>query len=387
MSFVMDTYSRLPVNLVRGKGCRVWDDDDNEYLDMVSGIAVCNLGHAHPKVVEALSLQAQNLFHCSNLYRIPLQERLAQMIAENSFDSRVFFCNSGAEANEAAIKLARRYCNVNGNRGPNIITFEGSFHGRTLTTVAATGQEKFRKGFDPIPSGFIQVPFGDIDSLEAAVDEHVGAVMLEPIQGEGGINVPPAGFLQQLRKFCNDSGLLMILDEVQTGMARTGKLFGYMHEDVVPDVMTLAKALGNGFPVGAMVAKPHVAKAFEPGSHASTFGGNPLAMASSIATVKVLLEENISQKSLEHGRYLMDSLLALKETHPKIKDVRGRGLMIGVEFEDDISFLNAEGLKKGILLNVIQGRILRIAPPLVITQEELDEAIGKIHNILEEKGL
>jgi len=383
----METYSRLPIKVVRGKGCLVWDDTGKEYLDMVSGIAVCNLGHARDEVAKALCEQAQQLFHCSNLYRIPQQEKLAAMIAENTFDSRVFFCNSGAEANEAAIKLARRYCNVNGKRGPNIITFEGSFHGRTLTTVAATGQEKFRKGFDPIPSGFIQVPFGDIHSLEAIVDEHVGAVMLEPIQGEGGINVPPAGFLRQVRKLCDEKGLLMILDEVQTGMARTGKLFGYMHDEIEPDVMTLAKALGNGFPVGAMVAKPHAAKAFEPGSHASTFGGNPLAMASCIATLGVILNENIAGKSRTQGQYLMDRLEELKGSHPSIVDVRGRGLMIGVEFDTEIASLGADGIEKGILLNVIQGHILRLAPPLVITKPELDSALETIHMLLSEKGL
>ncbi len=383
----METYSRLPIKLVQGKGCLVWDDSGKEYLDMVSGIAVCNLGHAHDEVVKALCEQAGQMFHCSNLYRIPQQEKLAAMIAENSFDSRVFFCNSGAEANEAAIKLARKYCNSSTRRGARIITFEGSFHGRTLATVAATGQRKFRKGFDPIPSGFISVPYGDIDALEAAIDEHVGAVMLEPIQGEGGINIPPAGYLQQVRKICDDKGLLMIVDEVQTGMARTGKLFGYMHDEIEPDIMTLAKALGNGFPVGALVAKPHVAQVFTPGSHASTFGGNPLAMASGIATLNTILNEDIANKSRAQGQYLMDLLEELKGSHSSITDVRGRGLMVGVDFDSDITALNTEGLKKGILLNVIQGHIVRFAPPLVITREQINEAVDKLHAILVEKGL
>ncbi|HOO38050.1 MAG TPA: aspartate aminotransferase family protein [Deltaproteobacteria bacterium] len=383
----METYSRLPVKLVRGKGCLVWDDTGKEYLDMVSGIAVCNLGHAHDKVVAALCEQAQHLFHCSNLYRIPQQEKLAAMLAEHSFDSRVFFCNSGAEANEAAIKLARKYCNSTGSRGARIVTFEGSFHGRTLATVAATGQGKFKKGFDPIPEGFISVPYGKIDALDAAIDDQVGAVMLEPIQGEGGINIPPAGYLQQVRKLCDEKGLLMIMDEVQTGLARTGKLFGYMHDEIEPDIMTLAKALGNGFPVGALVAKPHVAAAFTPGAHASTFGGNPLAMASGIATLEVMLEENIAQMSRERGAYLMDLLNELKGSHPSITDVRGRGLMIGVDFDSDIAALNTAGLEKGILLNVIQGHILRVAPPLVISKAQIDIAIEKLHAILVEKGL
>ena len=383
----METYSRLPVRLVGGEGCRVWDEKGREYLDMVSGIAVCNLGHTHQRVVDALTEQAKKLFHCSNLYQIPLQEELAGMISEHSFDSSAFFCNSGAEANEAAIKLARRYSNTLGKRGAHIITFEGSFHGRTLATVAATAQGKFRKGFDPIPEGFIAVTYGDMDALEAAVDERVGAVMLEPIQGEGGINIPPAGYLGQVRQLCDRHGMLMILDEVQTGMGRTGKLFCYMHEGIEPDIMTLAKALGNGFPVGAMVAKPQVAKAFEPGSHASTFGGNPLAMASAIATLKVMIEENIPEKAAEKGRYLMDRLLELKSAHAGMKEVRGRGLMAGIEFEADISSFAADGLDKGILLNVIQSRILRIAPALVIAKHEIDEAIAGIDSLLTEKGL
>ncbi|MBN2297363.1 MAG: aspartate aminotransferase family protein [Deltaproteobacteria bacterium] len=383
----METYSRLPIKIVRGNGCRVWDDTGREYLDMVSGIAVCNLGHAHPKVVDALTEQAKELFHCSNLYQIPLQEELAGMIAQHSFDSRAFFCNSGAEANEAAIKLSRRYCNTMGKRGAHIITFEGSFHGRTLATVAATAQGKFRKGFDPIPEGFIAVPYGDIEALEAAIDDRVGALMLEPIQGEGGINLPPKGYLKQVRQLCSRHAILLILDEIQTGMGRTGKLFCYMHEDMEPDIMTLAKALGNGFPVGAMVAKPYVAEAFIPGSHASTFGGNPLAMASSIATLKVMLEEKIPERTGEMGLYLMDGLMQLKTSHAGIKDVRGRGLMAGIEFDTDISSFNADGLDKGILLNVIQSRILRIAPALVITKQEIDEALAAIDTLLTEKGL
>lgn len=383
----MNTYSRLPIKLVQGKGCLVWDDTGKEYLDMVAGIAVCNLGHAHDKVVQAVREQATQMFHCSNLYRIPLQEKCAEMIAEHSFDSRVFFCNSGAEANEAAIKLARKYCNTAGKRGSRIITFTGSFHGRTLATVAATGQGKFKKGLDPIPEGFISVSYGDSAVLEGAIDEHVGAVMLEPIQGEGGINIPPAGYLEQVRKLCDEKGLLMIMDEVQTGLARTGKLFGYMHEAIEPDIMTLAKALGNGFPVGAMVAKPHVAEAFVPGSHASTFGGNPLAMASSIATLSVMIEEDMPEKSREQGLYLMDCLEELRDSHPGIVDIRGRGLMIGVDFNTDMAWLSLEGLKKGILLNIIQGHILRLAPALVITKTQIDEAVEKLHAILAERGL
>jgi acetylornithine/N-succinyldiaminopimelate aminotransferase len=384
---VMNTYSRQDITIVRGKGCHVWDSSGRQYLDMVAGIAVCNLGHAHPDVVRAIKDQAEQLFHCSNLYQIPQQETLGRMIAENSFASRVFFCNSGAEANEAAIKLVRRYCNDGGRRGPSIITCDGSFHGRTLATLAATGQARYRQGFEPIPAGFVSVPYGDIRALEAALSNDIGAVMLEPIQGEGGVNIPPAGYLQQVRDLCDEFGLLFVLDEVQTGMARTGKLFAYQHEGIEPDIMTLAKALGNGFPVGAMVAKPEVAGVLTPGTHASTFGGNPLAMACSIATLTTMLREDIAGQAQEKGIYLRRRIEEMKHSHPALREVRGRGLMVGAEFDSDISFFPQAGLEKGILLNVIRGQVLRLVPPLVIDTGELDRAVEIIHTILSEKGL
>ena len=387
MGYVMDTYSRLPVVIERGHGCRVWDDSGRDYLDMVAGIAVCNLGHTHEHVVEALRLQAGELFHCSNLYRIRKQETLAGLIADVSFESRVFFCNSGAEANEGAIKLARSYGSTLSKRGPKIITLEGSFHGRTLATLTATGQDKVKKGFEPLPEGFLTVPFGDLGALEKALDDTVGAVLMEAIQGEGGVRIPPAGYLEGVRKLCDERGILLMFDEVQTGMGRTGELFAYQHEKVTPDVMTLAKALGNGFPVGAVVARPGVAEAFSPGSHASTFGGNPLAMAACLATLSVMIDEGIPQKGREAGQYLMRSLNEMKSHHPAIREVRGRGLMIGVELDGDIASLPLDGLKKGILLNVIQGRILRLVPPLVISRDECDEALAIIHELLKEKGL
>ena len=385
--YLMNTYARLPVALVKGKGTWVWDVDGKSYLDMVSGIAVCSLGHCHPDVVNAVSEQARNLFHCSNLYIIPQQEHLAELIVNNSFDGRVFFCNSGAEANEAAIKLARRYCNERKQGAAKIIAMEGSFHGRTLATVAATGQARFRQGFDPIPGGFEIVPYGDIDALLDAIDEDTGAVLLEPIQGESGVHVPPDGYLRQLRKICDEYGLLLILDEVQTGIARTGRFFAYMHEGVEPDIMTMAKALANGFPAGAMLAKPFVADAFTPGSHASTFGGNPLAMSAGIATISTIMRDNIVDKSLQQGMYLMNRLHELERIHPSIKEVRGRGLMIGVDFDADVSSLPSDGLSKGILLNVIKGHTLRLVPPLVISSQEIDQAMDMIDDILKEKGL
>jgi predicted acetylornithine/succinylornithine family transaminase len=383
----MNTYARQPVRIVRGRGCQLWDDTGKQYLDFVSGIAVCNLGHAHPEVSSALKEQADRLFHCSNLYEIPQQEAVAKLISGQAFPAEVFFCNSGAEANEGAIKLVRRYANLNGIRGPVIITAQNSFHGRTLATLAATAQDKYRAGFDPIPEGFRAVPFGDIEALAAAVTHEVGGIMLEPVQGEGGINIPPEGYFGKVRDLCSREGILLVLDEVQTGMARTGRFFGHQHEGITPDIMTLAKALGNGFPVGAVVARPEITRVLGPGSHASTFGGNPLAMAASLATLTVMLRDDIAAQARERGDYLMQRLEGLRKVHPALKDVRGRGLMVGAEFDADISFLPADGIRKGIMLNVIQNRILRFAPPLVISTQEIDRGLEIISGMLKEKGL
>lgn len=386
MSYVMKTYARLPISLARGKGCKVWDTAGKEYLDLVAGIAVCNLGHAHPAVVAALKEQSEQLFHCSNIYHIPQQEELAEHLVKQAFEARAFFCNSGAEANEAAIKLVRRYCNLRG-KGSKIITARSSFHGRTLGTVAATGQERFQRGFEPIPAGFVNANYGDIDDLARTIDDTVGAVMLEPIQGEGGINVPPPGYLAKVRELCDERGVLLVFDEVQTGMGRTGKLFGYMHEEITPDIMTLAKALGNGFPVGAMLARPGVAEAFEPGVHASTFGGNPLAMACGLATLNTMITEDIADKSLRQGLYLRDQLAQLRNAHPAIREIRGKGLMVGCEFDADINFMTSAAIEKGLLLNVVKGKVIRFVPPLIITVKEIDQAINTIDVILKEKGL
>ncbi len=387
MKHVMNTYSRLPVALVRGSGCRVWDEKGGSYLDMVAGIAVCNLGHAHPRVAEALKEQADKMFHCSNLYRIPLQDDVARMISENSFESRVFFCNSGAEANEGAIKLVRRYCHEHSRKGPGIITFTGSFHGRTLATLSATGQEKVKKGFAPLPEGFKTVEFGDMDALRGAVDDSIGAIMIEPVQGEGGVRIPPKGYLKNIREFCDEHGLLLVLDEVQTGMGRTGELFGYLHEGIQPDIMTLAKGLGNGFPVGAVAARPDVAEVFGPGSHASTFGGNPLAMAAASATLTIMIEQDIPGMCRETGAYLTQGLKEMMSLHSGIREIRSRGLMIGIQCDTDISSIPRDALEKGILLNVVQGSVLRLVPPLIITRRECDEAVEKIDKLLKEKGV
>ncbi len=375
------------MKVVRGRGCLLWDGAGKQYLDMVSGIAVCNLGHAHPEVASALKEQADRLFHCSNLYEIPQQEEVARILSEQAFPAEVFFCNSGAEANEGAIKIVRRYANLNAVRGPLIITAQSSFHGRTLATLAATAQEKHRVGFDPIPDGFLAVPFGDFDALEKAATPEVGGIMLEPIQGEGGINVPPAGYFRRVRELCDRTGILLVLDEIQTGMGRTGKLFGHQHEGITPDIMTLAKALGNGFPVGAVVARPEVTKVMGPGSHASTFGGNPLAMAASLATLKVMLRDDMPRRAAEQGAYLVERLQGFRKDHPAITNVRGRGLMVGAEFDADISFVPAAGIEHGIMLNVIQNRILRFAPPLIVSRPEIDQALDILGAILKERGL
>jgi len=384
---VMNTYARQPVRIVRGGGCLLFDDAGRQYLDFVSGIAVCNLGHSHPEVASALKEQADRLFHCSNLYEIPQQEAVATILSEQAFDAEVFFCNSGAEANEGAIKLVRRHANLNGMRGPVVVTAHNSFHGRTLATLAATGQDKYRAGFDPIPEGFTSVPYGDFEALSAAITPEVGGIMLEPIQGEGGINIPEAGYFRKVRDLCDREGILLVLDEIQTGMGRTGRLFAHQHEGIIPDIMTLAKALGNGFPVGAVVARPEVTKVLGPGSHASTFGGNPLAMAASLATLTIMLRDDIPALAEKTGRYLMERLQGLGKDHPALKAVRGRGLMVGAEFDTDISFLPAEGIGRGIMLNVIQNRILRFAPPLVATEGEIETGLDLIGSILKEKGL
>jgi acetylornithine/succinyldiaminopimelate/putrescine aminotransferase len=279
-------------------------------------------------VASALKEQADRLFHCSNLYEIPQQEEVARILSEQAFPAESFFCNSGAEATRAPSRSCGGNANLNAVRGPLIITAQSSFHGRTLATLAATAQEKHRVGFDPIPDGFLAVPFGDFDALEKAVTPEVGGIMLEPIQGEGGINVPPAGYFRRVRERCDRTGILLVLDEIQTGMGRTGKLFGHQHEGITPDIMTLAKALGNGFPVGAVVARPEVTKVMGPGSHASTFGGNPLAMAASLATLKVMLRDDMPRRAAEQGAYLVEQLQGFRKDHPAITDVRGRGLMV-----------------------------------------------------------
>ncbi len=378
------TYKRPPIVIEKGKGCRVWDTEGKSYLDFVAGVAVCSLGHAHPRISKALCMQAESLFHVSNLYYTIPQVELASILVENSFADRVFFCNSGAEANEAAIKLARKYFKDKGENGRyRIISMEKSFHGRTMATLSATGQEKIRKGYDPVLEGFDFVPFDDPEALAKMISPSTCAVILEPVQGEGGVRVPGSGYLKEVRKLCDKSGALLIFDEIQTGIGRTGKLFAYQHSGVDPDIMSLAKALGNGLPIGAMLAKEHVASAFVHGSHATTFGGTPLVTAAALEVLKVLSEENIIDNCDKMGAYFKERLIWLKSRHLSILDVRGIGLLIGMELEkEEGENLVNKCLERGFLVNCIQGRIIRFVPPLIISREEIDELIMCLDEIL-----
>ena len=379
------TYKRFPVAFEKGSGCKLWDTQGRAYTDFVAGIAVCNLGHAHPRIQAAVSSQAETLLHVSNLYYTLPQVELAAWLVENSFADRVFFGNSGAEANEAAIKLARRYFKERDEAQRfRIITMQGSFHGRTLATLSATGQEKVRKGFDPVLQGFDFVPFNDAEALRAAIGSSTCAVMLEPIQGEGGVRCPDENYLKAVRDICDDTGLLMIFDEIQTGMGRTGQLFAYQHFGVEPDIMTLAKALANGLPVGAMLAKEQIAAAFGPGSHASTFGGTPIVTAAALEVCKILTEDKIIENGHKAGIYFKDKLYELKDRHAIIEDVRGMGLLLGMKLKIDSGPVVTKCMQKGFLINCIQDNILRFIPPLIISNDEIDELIECLDKILTE---
>ncbi len=383
--YIMTTYGRYPIVPVRGEGCRVWDADGKEYLDFLAGVAVNNLGHCHPKVVAALQQQAAKLIHCSNYYHIPSQIELAELLCSHSFADKAFFCNSGAEANEAAIKLARKYSrDTYGPERYEIITAAESFHGRTMATVSATGQEKVQKFFDPLLHGFRHIPFNDVAALEAAVGPQTCAVMLEPIQGEGGVNVPSPGYFREVRRICDEHNLLLIFDEVQVGMGRTGKLFAYEHFGVTPDIMTLAKALAGGAPIGTMLAREKYAAAFTPGTHGSTFGGNPLVTAAAVATVRVMLEEGVLNRTEEIGEYLLGELSRLKEKYPFVAEVRGIGLMIGMVLTIPGADIVKQGHARGVLLNVTHDTVLRFVPPLVVTKHEIDRMIAILDGIFAE---
>jgi len=378
----MRTIKRLPVTLVRGKGARVWDTEGKEYLDFVGGWAVNSLGHCHPVVVKALTEQAKTLIQVSNqFYTIP-QVQLAKLLVDNSCLDRVFFCNSGAEANEGAMKLARRYGKLHLHGAYEIITTYGSFHGRTLATVAATGQDKFQQPYIPLPDGFINVDYDSIKAIKAATTNRTCAVMVEPIQSEGGVNVPHDNYLKQIRAWCDEKGILLILDEIGTGIGRIGSLFGYEQYGVEPDIMTLAKGLGGGVPIGVFLTKER-ASVFAPGEHGSTFGGNPLVCAAGVATLKFIIDNDIPGKVKKLGQYFTAGLEKLKAKFNFITEIRGCGLLLALKFTDNIvEEMVLACLKEGLLVNAVKPNTLRFMPPLIITDKDIDEALGILEKVL-----
>lgn len=366
----LDVYNRFPITLVKGEGATVWDDEGNAYLDALAGIAVNSLGHCHPKVVEAVRQQAPRLMHISNFYYSEPQARLVALLAEVSGLDRVFLCNSGAEAMEAGLKLARKFGQVHGKSGP-IITVSNAFHGRTMATVSM-GMDKYAKGYDPLLEGFYEIPMNDMDALDAAFTEQTLGVAIEPIQGSGGLNVATKEFMGRIRELCRKYNALFIIDEVQTGMGRTGKPFGFNHFDVQPDIISVAKAMGGGFPVGAMLCRQETASVMKHGDHGSTYGGNPLACAAAHAALTAIVEENLADAAREKGDYLINKLKEASAKIESIADIRGKGLMIGVELSYNGRPVVEEMLKRGVLSNCTHGNVMRLVPPLIISYDELD---------------
>ena len=383
---IIKTYGRYPVAFVRGQGSTVWDADGKSYTDFLTGIAVCVLGHCHPRVVEAITKQAQTLLHVSNFYHTLPQTDVATFLSEHAFGGKSFFCNSGAEANEAALKIARKYSHDRHDESrTDIITTTNSFHGRTLGTVAATGQEKVRKGFEPTLPGFTYVTYGDLGAMEQAMTERTCAVLVEPIQGEGGIVIPPQGYLEGLRRMCDQRDVLLMFDEVQTGIGHTGYYFGYQHEGVVPDVMTLAKGLGGGLPIGVMMAKAHVAEALGPGTHGSTFGGNPVSCSAALAVLQTIEDEHLLDHVQEIGAYFVDGLKRLQKKYAFITEVRGRGLMVAAELDRPGGHMVMKALERGYLINCTVDCVLRFLPPLIVTQQEVDGLLATLDTIFAEE--
>ncbi len=379
----MNTYARLPISLVRGKGCTVYDAEDRDYLDCVAGLAVNALGHGHPDLVTAIARQAQHLVHTSNLFYSEPQVCLAEQLVAHSFADKVFFCNSGAEANEAAIKLARKYAfHQDGPERHEIITMHNGFHGRTLATLAATGQPRVHHGFAPLPQGFVYAGFNDVASIERRMNARTAAVMIEPIQGEGGVVAADRSFWEPLQRLCRARGVLLIVDEIQTGMGRTGTLFACEQYQIQPDIMTLAKGLGGGLPIGACLATDDVARAFEPGSHASTFGGNPMACAAALAVFKVLVDDGLLEHSRAMGAYLHDGLRNLQTRCALVTDVRGLGLLQGMELAMDGRPVVQDCLARRVLINCTAEKVLRFVPPLIVTAREIDRLLEVLSGVL-----
>ncbi|MGF7049266.1 acetylornithine aminotransferase [Paenibacillus sp. DS2015] len=384
-SSLFPTYARYPISLVKGQGSWLWDDQGNKYLDFMSGLAVTNLGHAPEKVKEKLKLQLDELWHVSNLFQIPNQEKAAALLTANSCADAVFFCNSGAEANEAAIKLSRRYHQkVKGSDRYEVITFEQSFHGRTLATLTATGQAKVKEGFLPLPAGFITVPLHDLEALKAAISDHTAAIMIEMVLAEGGVHPVQPEFIKAVAALCKEQGILLIVDEVQTGMGRTGKWFAHEHYGIEPDIFTVAKGIASGFPAGAMLGKEYLREAFTPGSHATTFGGTPIATAAIIATIETMLEDRLPERAATISQYLMSQLNEKLAGIPFVNEIRGLGLIVGIECQEPVNEIVLEGQKRGLLFVTAGPNVIRLLPNLYVTEEEIDQAleilVGLIHD-------
>lgn len=377
---LMSTYKPLPVTFQRGDGIFVYDDQDRQYLDALCGISVTSLGHNHPAVTEAITRQASQLLHTSNLYHIKNQKKLADLLCEVSGMDQVFFGNSGAEANEAAIKLARLYGHKNDIKNPEIVVMEGSFHGRTMATLSATGNRKVQAGFEPLVSGFVRAPYNDIEALKiiAQNNRSVVAVLVEPVQGEGGIIIPDSGYLKAIRTICDENNWLMMLDEIQTGMARSGKMFAFQHEGITPDVMTLAKALGNGIPIGACLAQGKASDVFQPGNHGSTFGGNPFASEVGYTVLQTMLQQNLTENAKLRGEQLVSYLTEKLDNQPAIKEIRNLGLLVGITLDRDCSELASIALDNQLLINITDGNVIRLLPPLIINEAQVTELADRL---------
>lgn len=383
-SHIMPTYQRLPVTFARGQGAWLWDDNNNRYLDALSGIAVCNLGHAHPAVYSAICAQSEKLLHTSNLYGIAVQEQLADKLIEKSGMDNVFFSNSGAEANEAAIKLARKYGHERGIDLPSIIVMEKSFHGRTLATLSATGNVKVQQGFEPLVTGFVRVPYNDIPAIQQAIanNKNIVAILVEPIQGEGGVNIPAFDYLNQIRALCDEHELLMMLDEIQTGIGRTGKFLCFQHNGIIPDVCTLAKALGNGVPIGACLARGKAATILTAGNHGSTFGGNPLACSAALAVLATLDADNLIELAAEKGQQIVEGLQTLLQNNSHVVEIRHKGMMIGVELDQPCAELVKLALQQQLLINVTNEKTIRLLPPLVMNAEQIQQLVNTLATLI-----
>ena len=383
---LMDTYAPLPVSFERGEGAWLWDTHGKRYLDALSGVAVCNLGHAHPAVSKALCEQASKLLHTSNIYNIPLQQQLAEALTRLAGMDKAFFCNSGAEANEAAIKLARLYGHQKGIKTPTIVVTSGSFHGRTMATLSATGNRKIQAGFEPLVRGFVRVEYSDLDAIHnvAKNDPDVVAVLVEPVQGEGGIRIPDDNYLPGLRALCDEQGWLLMLDEIQTGMGRTGEMFAFQHSGITPDVMTLAKGLGNGVPVGACLARGVAANVFQPGNHATTFGGNPLVCSAALAVIETLEQQNLPAQAAELAGQMLENFRKTLSESACVREIRGKGMMFGIELDRPCGELVAKALNAGLLINVTATSVIRLLPPLILNEKEADEIVTQVCRLISE---